>query len=114
MITHKRWGHEELVVNNDRYCGKFLHFNAHASGSLHYHKTKHETFHVLVGPLQVEVRHIPYGENDGMFYGLKEGDTIELPPGTAHRVTAGEYGATIVEFSTPHLDDDVVRIEAAP
>jgi quercetin dioxygenase-like cupin family protein len=114
MIIHKRWGHEELIVNNGMYCGKLLHFNPHATGSLHYHKRKHETFHVLAGGVQIEVRHDPYGERDGMFYGLQEGDTIDLPPGTAHRVTAHDQGATLVEFSTTHSDDDVVRIEFSP
>ena len=42
---------------------------------------------------------------------IAEGACVPLPPGTVHRVTAIE-DTTILEVSTPHLDD-VVRLEDA-
>lgn len=39
------------------------------------------------------------------------GEAFHYPPGTVHRVTALE-DTTILEVSTPHLDD-VVRLEDA-
>lgn len=39
-------------------------------------------------------------------------DSLELPPGTPHRFwTTDPEGAILAEFSTPHSDSDVVRLE---
>ena len=36
----KGWGTEEIWATNDKYCGKFLHFNEGATFSMHFHKDK--------------------------------------------------------------------------
>ena len=100
--VEKVWGHEVWIVNNEHYCGKELHLTRHYQCSLHCHKIKHETFYVWNGVVRLEV-----GDEIKLVY---PGDVIEIPPNTYHRFT-GVTDALIFEFSTPHSDDDVYRLE---
>src|SRR5215472_991942 len=104
-VVDKSWGYEVCVVNNDRYCGKFLFFRALSTGSLHFHAEKHETFYVRDGHVQIEV--------SDCVYNLRSGEAIELPPRTPHRVKA-LTDSEIIEFSTPHKDSDTYRIINSP
>ena len=45
----KIWGGEQIIVNNDQYCGKILTFIKDHKASFHFHKLKTETFHILDG-----------------------------------------------------------------
>jgi quercetin dioxygenase-like cupin family protein len=97
----KTWGHEEILVNNDRYCAKLLHIEAGAGSSIHRHPRKDETFYCLEGQVVLRV-----GQKT---YHLLPGDRpVDIPSGTWHQfhgVTAG----ILLEVSTPHSDDDVER-----
>lgn len=48
-VTNKVWGFEELIVNEPLYCAKYLNIAPGGTSSLHYHKSKTETFIVLSG-----------------------------------------------------------------
>ena len=100
----KAWGWEEVIVNNDLYCGKLLHLNAGAVSSTHSHRYKHETFYVLRGRVRILV--------GGNGYILWEGQSVGVPPKTLHRFQ-GLEDSVIIEFSTPHSDSDVYRITAS-
>ena len=52
-IHPKGWGHEKWIVNEEKYCGKILFFEAGKRCSWHYHKIKDETFYVQSGELMV-------------------------------------------------------------
>ena len=39
-IVKKGWGYENIIVNNDEYCGKILHFYKDKKFSMHYHLLK--------------------------------------------------------------------------
>jgi mannose-6-phosphate isomerase len=89
--------------------GKILFVEAGESLSLQYHEHKDESWYVQSGRARLELG----SSGDGV---LKEtaigpGEAFHYPPGTVHRVTALE-DTTILEVSTPHLDD-VVRLEDA-
>jgi len=100
----KEWGHEEWIVNNDKYCGKKLVFKEGYHFSMHYHKIKDETFYVLSGTMYLEME----------YEGIKEthlvhpGDIIHILPNMLHRLTA-LTDASIIEFSTHHMDEDSYR-----
>ena len=82
-----------------------LEVNKGASGSLHYHPTKKETFIVATGRIDLE-----YG---GQKLKMKAGPkAITILPGTPHRFKALKDSA-IIEVSTHHDDNDVVRLEEA-
>ena len=99
LVVDKVWGREEIIVNNDKYCGKLLYLNAGATCSLHYHPKKQETFYCLKGTVLLLVQ--------GEEFFLEEPYTI-LPnaPHQFHGIT----DAVLLEVSTPHRDDDVVRL----
>ena len=100
VIVPKSWGREEWIVN-DEYCGKFLHVNAGKSSSLHYHKTKKETYCILKGTIHLRLN------GTGRLLGEMEIATIE--PGQTHQFT-GITDAVILEVSTHHDDEDTVRL----
>jgi mannose-6-phosphate isomerase-like protein (cupin superfamily) len=108
-IVLKLWGYELWIVNNNQYCGKVLHFHGKGQSSLHKHDVKHETMLVTSGECLIERIN-----EAGQLYDtyLEKGQSIILPPGTYHRMKPVNGEAfTLVEFSTPHSDDDVLRLE---
>jgi mannose-6-phosphate isomerase-like protein (cupin superfamily) len=105
--VEKPWGHELIWALTDVYCGKVLFVAAGHSLSLQFHREKDESWLVQSGRCQIEL-----GETGHAV--LKEeivgpGTALHYPPGTVHRITALE-DTTILEVSTPHLDD-VVRLD---
>jgi mannose-6-phosphate isomerase len=101
----KPWGYEIRWAITDRYLGKVLHVNRGESLSLQYHEVKDEFQYLVSGTIEMEL-----GGPDGTLtkHRMTAGETLHLPPGTRHRVTALE-DSEIFEVSTPEIDD-VVRI----
>ena len=104
----KPWGHELIWAVAERYVGKLIFVKAGESLSLQFHKEKDEAWYVLEGRAEVEL-----------------GAPGRVDPGDATwsarvRRSASRRGpstgsprvedTTIVEVSTPQLDD-VVRLE---
>lgn len=104
-VVEKVWGKETWLVN-DEYCGKILSLKPGYACSLHYHPVKRETFYVQFGSVTLE-RHLPDGIKLEL---LLPGDTRTIPAHTPHRFSS-QTGAEIIEISTHHSDEDVVRIE---
>ena len=105
--VEKVWGKEVIIANEPEYCGKLLYVNKGASGSLHYHPKKKETFHLLKGRINLEYK------SDVSFCFRMPGlcpVPLTIPAGTPHRFTA-VLDSIILEISTHHDDEDVVRIE---
>jgi mannose-6-phosphate isomerase-like protein (cupin superfamily) len=105
----KPWGHELIWALTDVYCGKLLHVKAGHSLSLQFHREKDESWLVREGRATVELGAV--GEKALKEEVVGAGAAFRFRPGTVHRVTALE-DTTILEVSTPHLDD-VVRLEDA-
>jgi mannose-6-phosphate isomerase len=106
----KPWGHEIIFATVEgKYIGKILHMTAGHSLSLQYHLQKDETISVLTGAATIE-----YGPSadDLSSQHFGPGDTIHLPPGSVHRITA-ITDMTFAESSTadPGWREDVVRLE---
>lgn len=101
-IIAKIWGEERVMVNNALYCGKLLMLKQGRACSLHYHRRKQETFYVLEGKVELELGTI--------LRLMKPGEAQTILPLTPHRFT-GVTDAVIIETSTHHDDEDVVRIE---
>lgn len=106
-IIEKDWGYEQVLVNNDHYCAKILHIYPGWECSLHYHRVKKETFICIEGKVDVEVM-----DNEGVIMHtiLIPGQDLTLEPGTPHRFSSQNWGiSAVLEVSTPHSDEDVVR-----
>ena len=112
-FVQKLWGQEEIIINDPDagYCGKLLWLMPGAMSSLHYHPCKTETFLAMAGLVGVE--YMPIGSEPRTTLLRSAGrEAIQMPPNTAHRFWAeGDEPALLVEFSTPHSDGDVVRLE---
>jgi oxalate decarboxylase/phosphoglucose isomerase-like protein (cupin superfamily) len=52
--VEKGWGHEEIWASTPDYCGKFMHFNSGKQFSMHFHKTKKESWYCLSGKFLIE------------------------------------------------------------
>lgn len=106
----KPWGHEVIFAGvDDKYVGKIIHVTAGHALSLQYHRAKDETMSVLSGAALVE--HGPSADTLASQH-FGPGDTIHLPPGAVHRITA-ITDLTFVEASTaqPGWREDVIRLE---
>ena len=102
----KPWGHETIWAVAEQYVGKILVINAGRRLSFQYHEIKDEWIHVLSGRLLLTL------ESDAGAIEERElgpGEGAHVAVGRRHRYTAIET-CTLVEVSTPELDD-VVRIE---
>ena len=102
-IIQKPWGHEEVLVKAPFYVVKKLVVKSGHRLSLQYHKIKTESWYILKGTTNIIIGQEPS-------IGIK-GDFIHIPAGTIHRIEAHNNDVTILEVSTPELDDVVVRIE---
>ncbi len=102
----KPWGYELIWGHTQDYVGKILHVEAGHALSLQYHETKDETMYLLSGELEIEIGD---HESELRLHVLQPGQSVHLPPGRRHRLTA-RTTSDVLEVSTPQLDD-VVRLE---
>jgi len=105
--VEKPWGYELIWSKTASYAGKILFVKAGESLSLQFHKVKDEAWYVLSGRAELELG--GPGERVLNTEVIAGGAAFHFPPGTVHRLTAVE-DTTIIEVSTPELDD-VVRLE---
>lgn len=104
--VEKPWGYELIWAETEAYAGKLLHVEAGESLSLQYHVKKRETLHVLDGAIELLIGE---SEDELREETVEPGTSIDVRPGTIHRITAVE-DVDILEVSTTELDD-VVRLE---
>ena len=105
--VEKPWGYELIWAETEHYVGKVLFVKAGESLSLQFHRVKDEAWLVQEGRAKLELGSAGNPMLDEEV--VAAGATFHFRPGTVHRVTALE-DTTIVEVSTPQLDD-VVRLE---
>jgi mannose-6-phosphate isomerase len=108
----KPWGHEQIFAAEDgKYVGKIIYVNAGQSLSLQYHEHKEETVSLISGAAEIQYGQVG-GELTKVTFG--PGDTIHLPVGTVHRITA-VTDIVFAEASTapPGWREDVVRLQDA-
>lgn len=108
----KPWGHEQIFAGEDgKYVGKIIYVDAGHSLSLQYHEHKEETMSVISGTAEIQYGRVG-AELTEVTFG--PGDTIHVPVGTVHRVTA-VTDVVFAEVSTapPGWREDVVRLQDA-
>ena len=106
MRVEKPWGHEIRWAITDSYLGKILRIEPGHRLSRQYHQVKDESIYVLDGTLVLE---LGMGDEIEKVI-LKAGGTWRIQPHVVHRFAAPSDGCTLVEVSTPQIDD-VVRLE---
>ena len=105
--VEKPWGYELIWALSENYCGKVLFVKAGAALSLQFHREKDESWLVQSGRAKLELGDV--GQKLLNEEVIGPGVAFRYRPGTVHRVTAIE-DTTIIEVSTPQLDD-IVRLE---
>jgi mannose-6-phosphate isomerase len=103
----KPWGYELIWALSENWCGKLLFVKAGSALSLQFHKVKDEAWFVQDGRAEIELGEPGDATPPSEIVG--PGSAFHIRPGTVHRVRALE-DTTILEVSTPHLDD-IVRLE---
>lgn len=103
----KGWGHETIIVNNEKYCGKILVFKKGCKFSMHYHIIKQETWYVNKGEFIFYWIDTTNAEKNVMK--LVEGSVVTIPIGMPHQLEAITEGE-IFEISTQHFDSDSYRV----
>jgi mannose-6-phosphate isomerase-like protein (cupin superfamily) len=141
-FVKKNWGNEEWLVNNEKYCAKFLNLVKGFQCSVHYHIAKDETFYVLEGTVKltfVDIKDyikvvepiLSDGEQEylvelvrkakkDIMSGLQtveltQGQSFRVKPFLAHKFTSLTDTAKILEVSTTHYEEDSYRLtESGP
>jgi len=101
----KPWGHELVWAHTDEYVGKLLFIRAGEALSLQFHEEKDETLFLMEGEIRLE---LGAGVQSLQPVELLQGQSIRIPPGVLHRMTA-VTDCTLFEASTSELED-VVRV----
>lgn len=104
--VEKPWGHETWFAHTDQYAGKLLVVRAGHRLSLQYHDEKDETCYLLSGRLLLVQGPSADALEEVV---LEPGVRWRNTPGIVHTIEAIE-DATVLEVSTPQLDD-VVRLD---
>ncbi len=101
----KPWGYEQIWAQTEKYVGKILHIKSGNRLSLQFHNIKEETVLVISGTLSIECED---SENPDIII-VEENKSFHVLPKQIHRFCAYDGDVTLVEVSTPELED-VIRI----
>lgn len=107
FTVEKRWGSETTFGVSENVALKKVVLLPNTSLSRQVHLLKDEIYAVFAG-----TGHVELGVHAEIIHLLTEGDALHIPAGVAHRLVAGNEGITVVEASTPQIND-IVRLEDA-
>jgi mannose-6-phosphate isomerase-like protein (cupin superfamily) len=110
MHVKKKWGWEQWIQNNDKYCLKVIYCENDiwsSDGKFHYHPVKDETFYILSGILELNIR------RDGIYltHHLFAEDYYRVEPGVHHRFRSNAGYCKFIEASTTHREEDSIRVD---
>jgi cupin fold WbuC family metalloprotein len=109
IIVPKLWGYEKHLVNTNLYCGKILVALPNGMAcSVHYHKKKTETFHILRGRLHLQLFSLEGKLQEKTV--LNPGESLTLAPLTPHRFWAVDELCEFIEVSTTDTPEDSYRL----
>lgn len=109
MIVEKPWGSYEVIKEWEGCLIKILYVNPGERLSLQLHEKRNEFWYCLYGQGKATVD-FPYPQ----FYNLFQGNCVEIPPETMHRLeNTDEYRILVVlEVQKGVCDEeDIVRFE---
>jgi len=104
-VVRKGWGFEIHIVNNEKYCLKYLVFFKDKKFSHHYHLIKQECWHCIFGKLEL---FLEKGEHKDWIT-LTPGSKMEIFPGQIHQLKALK-NSMIVEVSSRDFPEDSIRL----
>ena len=108
-VIEKKWGYEEIIVNEPEYCGKRLTVLQLEGPGFHFHETKKETFFVVEGAVEFHVSPGRDGKDEEVILLTPNAAILTLPPGIRHRFVGLEPVNRFYEFSTHDDPGDTIR-----
>lgn len=99
---NKPWGYEKLWAHTPQYAAKFIFIKKHSRLSYQYHQLKDETILVMDGMLKLTL-----DEGEELLLGPTQ--SFHIKAGRKHRFEALKQNCTLIEVSTPELND-VIRL----
>ena len=111
-IVPKPWGKESILINTELYCGKIITCKENkwsSNGRWHYHISKDETFYILDGFLELDIKRRGTHEIETRI--LRKGETVRLYPQDRHRFKS--ENCRFLEISTMDCETDNYREELA-
>jgi mannose-6-phosphate isomerase len=109
-VVRKPWGKETILIETELYCSKIITCKDNewsSGGRWHYHERKDETFYVLDGILQLELKR--RGDDEAQTRTLHKGDIARVYPRDLHRFKSKR--CKFLEVSTHDDPSDTVRME---
>lgn len=106
--SRRRWGADSFahdLIDSPARRVTYEHMPPGETETPHRHRRAHQVFHVISGTLHIEV--------EGKILQARDRDTIEVPPGAAHRAFTEDDAATFVVFATPSTNADRHDVEVA-
>lgn len=104
----RRWGDDSVahdLIDSPGRRVTYEHMPPGETETTHRHRRAHQVFHVISGTLLIDV--------DGQVLRAGERDTIEVPPGAAHRAFTEDDAATFVVFASPSTRGDRHDVDVA-
>lgn len=104
LVVTKPWGSEYLLYGDNEIEVWSLHINHLKATSMHCHPNKKTSLAVMEGRVLFST------VNES--FELSAGDGVIIDPGTFHSTQSlAENGAYLLEFETPPMKHDLVRLE---
>lgn len=109
-VENRPWGNYVVLVDHVTHKVKSIIVHAGKRLSLQSHKKRHEYWTVVGGngvfTYGFDVEHLDTEL-------VKQGDTLEIPPGMLHRIEAGGSDLTFIEVQLGAYfgEDDIERFE---
>ena len=98
------WGRFVKFHENRPCTVKLISVKPHSRLSLQYHANRSEFWQVVKGTARVEL--------DGEFFVLNEGDSLEIPKMSRHRLGSLDGGCIVLEIAYGKFDErDIVRLD---
>lgn len=103
--NNRPWGYYNIIDSKTNYQVKYIHVNPNSRLSYQKHKYRSEHWFIVSG--------IPLITIDGESKRFYPGDSIDIPSGVLHRITAETYPVEFIEVQTGSYfgEDDIERIE---
>ena len=115
MIVEKPWGSYEDFYRAKDCVMKKLTINPGHQISLQRHSKRSEFWYISEGEPILKISLMPDPTKEFTQSFLRQGETVEIPPGTWHQLFAPENGDIVtifeIQFGTLCEEDDIERLD---
>lgn len=107
IFNKKSWGSEIIWTLTDHYMAKTIEIDPFRVTDLLVYEKKEKSIIVIVGTLSLALGKC-CNEDELNYYDCPEGWSIYIDPGHMHRYGATNKPVSIIEVSSPEIDEAVI------